>query len=172
MNRFWYNQKVVEGSDDRRKAHDLPINIVKEYHDMNAYQIDEDRKEEEENLQQTVNELLSKELLQLSLKNRTAIQEEIHGVKCLAPEETPELLVVSLFELALALENDNVIPPHKKQAYRMSQQCLKTYVNDDSFRLRFLRFTLFDARKAADKIVKFLDVALELFGEFETSMNF
>ena len=83
--------------------------------DMDVYQIHEDPKEEEDLPQQAVDNLLSKELLQLSLKDRTAIQEEIHGVKCLAPEETPELLEASLIELAMALKNDDLIPPRKKQ---------------------------------------------------------
>jgi hypothetical protein len=131
---------------------------------MYVHQLYEDQEEEED--PDAVDNLLSKELLQLSLKDRTAIQEEIHGVKCLAPEETQKLLNVSLLELAVILENDDIIPPHKKEAYRKSQQLPKTYVNDDDFRLRFLRFTLFDVRKAAYQIVRFLHVALELFGEF------
>jgi len=115
---------------------------------------------------QAVFNLVSKELLELSLKERTAIQEEIHGVKCLAPKESNELLEKSLYDLALALENDELIPPRKKQAYINSQKIPNTYVNDDDFRLRFLRFALFDAVKAAEKIVRFLECALELFGEF------
>ena len=133
---------------------------------MYVHQIDEDQEEEEDAPQQAVNNLLSKELLQLSLKDRNAIQEEIHGVNCLAPEETPELVKRSMVELKVALESDGTIATHKKHAYQKSQLYAKTYVNDDSFRLRFLRFTLFDAKKAAEKIVEFLNVALELFGEF------
>ncbi len=133
---------------------------------MIPYQMHEDPNEEEDLPQQAVNNLLSRELLQLSIKDRTAIQEEIHGVACLAPEETPQLLENSLLELALTLESDDLIPPHKKRAYMRSQQYVKSFVNNESFRLRFLRFTLFNAKKAAEKIVQFLDVAAELFGEF------
>lgn len=114
----------------------------------------------------TVDDLLSKELLELSIKDRTAIQEEIHGVKCLALTETPELLEDALFKLAIALDNDEFIPPQKKKAYRKSQELDKSYVNEKDFRLRFLRFTLFDAEEAAEKIVNFLEIAMELFGEF------
>jgi len=131
---------------------------------VDVHQNDEDQREIED--PQAVDSLLSKELLELSLKDRTAIQEEIHGVKCLAPEETPELLEASLLELDLALENDDLIPPFKKQAYRRSQKLRKTHVNDKSFRLRFLRMTLFDVEKAAEKIVNFLDISLDLFGGF------
>lgn len=131
---------------------------------MDVHQIYEDHKVEP--APQAVNNLLSQELLQLSLQDRNAILEEIHGVKCLAPEETPELLEESLFQLGLALENDDFIPPHQKQAYIKSQQYQNSYVYHDDFRLRFLRFTLFDPKEAAEKIIKFLDIALELFGEF------
>lgn len=133
---------------------------------MYIRQTDEDLRKEENAPQLAANNLLSQALLRLSLKDRNAIQEEIHGVTCLAPVETPELLERSIIELANALENDSFIPPAKKQAYQKSQLYANTYVNDDSFRLRFLRFTLFDAKMAAEKIVKFLDIALELFGEF------
>ena len=44
----------------------------------------------------SIDNSLSKELLKLSFKDRTAIEEEIHGVRCLAPEETPELLECAL----------------------------------------------------------------------------
>ena len=113
-----------------------------------------------------VNDLLSKELLELSVKERTAIQEEIHGVNCMAIEESQKSLEFALSELRITLENDEIIQPQRKKAYRRSQQLPKSHVDDDSFRLRFLRFTLFDVRKAAEKIVKFLDIASELFGEF------
>mmetsp|Transcript_25304 Transcript_25304/g.59233 ORF Transcript_25304/g.59233 Transcript_25304/m.59233 type:complete len:293 (-) Transcript_25304:979-1857(-) len=113
-----------------------------------------------------VNDLLSKELLDLSMKDRTVIQEEIHGVNCLAIEESQKIMESVLSELMIILENDEIIQPHRKEAYRRSQQLAKSHVNDDSFRLRFLRFTLFDIRKAAEKIVNFLEIVSDLFGEF------
>jgi len=134
---------------------------------MDVHQIYEEVwKDEADTDPQSVNNLLTKELLQLSLKDRTAIQEEIHGVACLAPEETPELLGVSLLQLAVTLENDDIIPPNTKHAYWRSQRLPNSYVNEVNFRLRFLRFTCFDVLKAAEKMVRFLRVALELFGEF------
>ena len=112
-----------------------------------------------------VENLLSKELLQLSLKDRNYIQEEIHGVRCLAPEETPGLLEESLRQLAIELDSDT-IPVNKKHAYLESQKLPKTYVNEDGFRLRFLRCELFDVIKAADRIMMYLDLVLDLFGDF------
>ena len=46
----------------------------------------------------TVEKSLSTELLKLSFEERLAIQEEIHGVRCGATEETTELLHQSLLE--------------------------------------------------------------------------
>ena len=120
-------------------------------------------------------ELLSKELLRLSVEDRNGIQEEIHGVRCLAPEETPHLIYTSLCQLAFELDNDECIPPSQKRAYLKSQQLQQqqqqqqqqqTYVNGVEFRLRFLRCELFDAKKAAKKMVSFLNYALDFFGEY------
>ena len=111
-----------------------------------------------------VDDLVSRELMQLSLNDRNAIQEEIHGVHCLAKEETKELLEDSLKQLATEL--DDVLPPEQKKAYLISQRLKKSYVNDDDFRLRFLRCELFDAKKAARRIAFLLDFLLEVFGRF------
>ena len=46
----------------------------------------------------TVENSLNKEMMKLSFKDRVAIEEEIHGVRCGAVEETPKLLEESLRE--------------------------------------------------------------------------
>jgi len=120
--------------------------------------------DEEKDDPQIVDDLLSNEMLQLSMKDRNDIQEEIHGVRCLAPEETPELLQESLQQLANTL--DVIIPINEKRAYLQSQKLPKTYVNGDDFRLRFLRCEIFNVTNAARRIAKFLDLLLELFGDF------
>ena len=40
------------------------------------------------------------------------------------------------------------------------------FVNSDNFRLRFLRAELFDIKDAAQRMVKYLDFVLELFGPY------
>jgi len=107
--------------------------------------------------------LVSKELLQLSLKDRNAIDEEIHGVSTLAPEESPEFLEKALRDLSLEVDR---IPNESacKAAYLESQKFPTTYVNGSDFRLRFLRCELFDAPKAAMRMMKFLGVVSDLFG--------
>ena len=125
-----------------------------------------------------IDKLLTQEMMNLSLNDRNNIQEEIHGVKCLAIEETPGLVEAALRELAYTI--DEQTPNNKKKAYLQSQNLktienpmlpnrhalpCATYVNDTDFRLRFLRCELFDVHKAAQRMLGFLDIALELFGE-------
>jgi len=131
-----------------------------------------------------VDKLLTKEIMNLSLRDRNNIQEEIHGVKCLATEETPELVEEALNQLAYVIE---MTPDSEKMAYLQSQEPPKdipehqrilqelhnldplpysSYVNDVDFRLRFLRCETFDVPKAAKRMLKFLDIALHLFGDY------
>lgn len=111
-----------------------------------------------------VDNLLSAELMRLSLRDRTAIQEEIHGVNCVAKTETPDLLESSLRQLATELDQN--LPEEITQAYQQSQKLPNTYVNTLAFRLRFLRCELFDVRRTARRIALFLNIVLEYFGEY------
>ena len=79
----------------------------------------------------SIDELLSTELLNLSFQQRTDNQEEIHGVKCLAIDETtchPEFVNESLRQLHQEL---NSLPDNIKRAYIRSQQ-LNSLVNNNS----------------------------------------
>lgn len=136
-----------------------------------------------------VEEALSKDLLGLSIKDRSAIEEEIHGVACSAVEETPELLDTSLrkFDLQLTLEakyrrakgeahqkNEetyrdvlrNVDSMYSHSSEPKSNNHPDCYLNDPDIRLRFLRIDLFDSEKAVKRLVKFLELASDLFGDF------
>ena len=114
-----------------------------------------------------VDELLSKELMRLSVNDRNGIQEEIHGVGCLAPEECPELIHRSLKALSIELDALSLsLPPDLTKAYRQSQLLANTYVNETEFRLRFLRCELFDVPLTGLRICGFLELVLDLFGEY------
>jgi len=106
--------------------------------------------------------IMAKEMNSLSFNSREKINEEIHGVCCLAPEETPEMLDVALHNLAEAIEE---IPCAEKQAYLQSQSLFPNnrYVNDRSFPLMFLRCEFFDVKRAAMRMVRHLDFCLEIF---------
>ena len=142
--------------------------------------------------QNFVDELLTKEMLKLSVKDRNDIQEEIHGVKCLAIEENEELIRTSLRQLEEEIHQR--IPDLQKRAYLQSLQPVtvtatatatatkdsntnpdaidssksnnnhRSYIHGDEFRLRFLRCELFDIPKAALRMVTYLDLMVELFG--------
>ena len=58
---------------------------------------------------QEVDELLSKELLELNVQDRNDIQEEIHGVKCLGVEETPQMIATALRLLMIELDHTNSV---------------------------------------------------------------
>ena len=114
-----------------------------------------------------INHILSRELLKLSITDRSAIQEEIHGVQCLALRESPELLQkgLELFEIELekiplksAYEECRV----RTMLYRDEED--SCYALQDSFKLRFLRVELFDAAKAAQRFVNYLEFVRESWG--------
>lgn len=117
-------------------------------------------------------DLLSREMMQLSLEARNDIQEEIHGVKCIAPIETPELLERSLVQLEaqinMIIGSSTSIPvPNLPTnslilARNMGDQ---SYTNSRDFKLLCLRCELFDVRKAALRLCEHLDMLNSLFGE-------
>lgn len=61
-----------------------------------------------------VSNIISRELLKLTYNDRNEIYEEIHGVRCMAVDETPELLTRALLEFQNQLD---IIPAIKKDAY-------------------------------------------------------
>ena len=108
----------------------------------------------------------SNSLLKLSFEDRNTIMEEIHGVTCLAPNETPELLQTAFRSL-----DDELNTIAEKPAFTLAQQQTSVvadvpycYVNTTEFRLRFLRAELFQTKKAAERMVKYLALLYETFG--------
>jgi len=107
---------------------------------------------------------LAYELNQLSFQERGILENDIHGIQPDSIKETPELLRGSLEQLSIEL---NSIPENNKTAYDLTQKLFPktTYVNTDNFRLIFLRCDRFDARKAAQRIVGYLELIFLCFGE-------
>ena len=112
-----------------------------------------------------VDDILSKELMQMSFQQRSNIQEEVHGVRNpmdeAFPVETPDLLTTSLMDLHRHLAE---IPFQEKVAWSEAQSLPLTYIRDADFELRFLRCELFDSRKAATRLVQFVDMVKDYFG--------
>ena len=108
--------------------------------------------------------VVAEQLSRLSFDDRNAIQEEVHGISCLAPEETPEMRESALRLLSTELDKIQ----HESPAYDECQRLYgdASYVNGTDFRLRFLRTERFDAERAAGRLTKFLDFMVEIFGSF------
>jgi hypothetical protein len=95
-------------------------------------------------------QFLSREMQSLSMNERTQVQEEIHGVSNLCPEETPEMV-----DEALKNMQDHLDKIKHKPIY--DQLSPFSYLHTKEWRLRFLRCDLFDCQKAAVRLVRFTD---------------
>ncbi len=103
--------------------------------------------------------LIGKELSALSVDEREKIYETLHGVD-IPIMETPDFVAQKLDELNSAIDKIWLKP-----AYDLAEQKDHTYVRNKNFRLMFLRADLFDASKAASRMVNFFKSKLRLFGE-------
>jgi hypothetical protein len=134
----------------------------------------------------TMDSILGRELHQLSLQDREAINEEIHGVHTLAVPETPDFVGRRLEEMEqalllmhrqqhqqdLAVGGGDTVGGHGRttvstdtgKAYREALLLGSQYVHDQNFRLMFLRADLFDATKAALRLVNFLQIVRDYLG--------
>ena len=113
--------------------------------------------------------IFAKALTDLSLNDRTAIEDEIHGVSCMAVEETPHLLEHSLIDFESELHKINPKPAYDKAQQLLlvsSRESSRCYINESKFRLRFLRCELFNVQKAAERFVRYLDFVAEIYGEY------
>ena len=130
----------------------------------------------------TVGDSRSEELLKLSFKERQALEEEIHGVRCLAAEECPRLLEESLLDFddkinKLKEESEdknvrkflrNVVRTKSSPTAGATTTTGKAncYLNRNDIRLRFLRAEFFDVDKAVQRFVCFLEYCSEIFGDY------
>lgn len=118
-----------------------------------------------------IDNLLLRELCNLNVRDRESINEEVHGVRCLAPLETVDMTNTSLAQLSKELALIRAKPAFDRSqelgnavsATATPEKPTGTYVNSEAFRLRFLRCELFDAKKAAARLVSFLDVMMDVF---------
>ena len=107
-------------------------------------------------ISQNVDQILSGEMESLSFKDRNLIQEEIHGVTNLCPEENPQMIQQALREM-----QDHIDKIENKTVY--NQISPFSYIHTDTFRLRFLRCELYDCKKAAERLLKFTEYMNEEF---------
>uniref|UniRef100_A0A7S4ENX2 DUF6824 domain-containing protein n=1 Tax=Pseudo-nitzschia australis TaxID=44445 RepID=A0A7S4ENX2_9STRA len=113
--------------------------------------------------------ILSKALMNLSFNDRNAIEEEIHGVSCVLPQETDRVLTESLASFDRELARIEHKPGYlKAQALLMANSATHTHFWMDrrEFRLRFLRSELFRPREAAVRFAGCMDFLLDIYGEY------
>ena len=142
-----------------------------------------------DNLDQDIDALLANDLLKMSFHDRNEINEETHGVRSLAVEETPQLIANSLRAFRIEL---GILPPEKNQAYlyilqrRQQQQqqqfhamnpygamnasytaapMFAAYADSDEFRLRFLRCLFFDVPRAVRRFANYLNFVQDYWGD-------
>jgi hypothetical protein len=101
-------------------------------------------------LSKKIDDLLSEELLSLSIRERTKVQEEVHGVANLCPEENPTMI-----EEALKSMQQHLDAIQDKQVY--DQLSPSSYIHTKEWRLKFLRSELYDCKLAAERLVRFTE---------------
>ena len=106
--------------------------------------------------------LLAETMNSLSIEDREKTLHDIHGVADVI-EETDSLLLDSLQRLQEEIDS---IPNTdlSKQAYLQAFNQNSNYVASKSFRLKFIRADNFDIIKASQRLLKFFEHKLELFG--------
>eukprot|EP00980_Cylindrotheca_fusiformis_P000126 scaffold22_cov93-Cylindrotheca_fusiformis.AAC.4 len=109
-----------------------------------------------------IDSLIAQALKRMSMKERETAYHELHGVDE-ATIETSEFLENCLE--AVGIEIDTMkLSHHKGLAYNLAEVISSDYVHAPELRLKFLRSERFDARKSADRLIRFFDCKLQLFG--------
>jgi hypothetical protein len=103
--------------------------------------------------------LLAQELNDLSMKERERVYYDVHGVADVI-EETPVLIKQSVEEMDAELSRID-----QKQAYDLAKFQDVNHVENKTLLLKFLRAECFDIQRAADRLVKFFQTKLDLFGQ-------
>ena len=110
----------------------------------------------------TMEYLWGRELMELSVDERELNEEHLHGIKSLAVPETQELLNQGLNDMQKVI---NDLPIQEKRSHLRGLELGSMYIQSLAFRLKFLRCVQFDAKLAAIRYCKCLDLLEEEFGE-------
>ena len=96
----------------------------------------------------------------MSLEDREKLFEEVNGIPTIVHED-PEFVTKSLEELDTEINKVKM----DKSAYHLAMSLRPEWKTNHNFRLMFLRAEEFQAKPAAEKMQRFFDVKLELFGQ-------
>jgi hypothetical protein len=111
-----------------------------------------------EDILSAVENLLVRDLNNLSLTEREKVYDDLHGVSGLV-HESPELVASCLAELEL-----EIATTRRRDAYTAAARKDSSFTHSRTLRLKFLRAEHFDSKKAAARLVGFFERKLELFG--------
>ena len=106
---------------------------------------------------------VARELNQLSLEERSRAIEELHGIhkSTLLDSNNVEEKKLSQTLQQMQCEIDQI---PIKEAYNEAVRLQSQYIFDKDFRSKFIRTEQYDPRKAAIRMVRFLDFTKELYG--------
>jgi hypothetical protein len=105
---------------------------------------------------------LANELTALSLNDRTKVLEEIHCVRSLAVQETPELVKDALE--ALRREAKSLVGTDGGNVYGDALVMNSPYVRSREFGLKFLRADFFNVKLAARRMLIHLELLFKFYG--------
>ena len=105
-----------------------------------------------------VDALVARDMNELSLVEREEILNDIHGVSEIK-EESPSQIEQKLKEL-----NAEIGLITSKDAYLQALGMSEAYVKDRNFRLKFLRADSFNVKNAANRMVRFFEQKMQIFG--------
>src|SRR6056300_816179 len=108
--------------------------------------------------EEQIDSLLAHAMTSLTFDERQKQQEILHGVETEIPEN--DSLLNDSFE-ALNYHLDTV---KSGTAYEIAESQNVLYVSDNGFRLMFLRGNRFDAKAAAEQMIRFFQMKRNLFG--------
>ena len=92
-------------------------------------------------------------------------QFDVHGILNPLKDETPEQVFRALDELKIEIDHlKDATAGKDHDAYCMAESQSKSFVEDKSFRLMFLRCELYNVKAAACRIFKFFTLKLDLWG--------
>mmetsp|Transcript_16058 Transcript_16058/g.39331 ORF Transcript_16058/g.39331 Transcript_16058/m.39331 type:complete len:603 (+) Transcript_16058:198-2006(+) len=114
---------------------------------------------DDEQKKQEVEALLSQALNGLTFEERQEQQEVLHGVDNRIAEDP------TLTEAALKVLDNHLMSSKHGTKYEVAESMDPDYVSARDFRLMFLRTDRYDAKAAANRILRFFDMKHDLFGE-------
>lgn len=114
--------------------------------------------------------LIANALQGMSIEEREQVYYKLHGVSDVEVEETPEFVNTKLEELQQEIWNLTTMGNHHHhqnlpiEAYRIAKSCSPQFVSDSKFRLGFLRRENYNTQKAAQRLIRYFDFKMSLFG--------